>query len=51
VELSLLFIARQDVKSARNRLWHLRPELAALVGDPALRRVLTNGRAGVMREG
>lgn len=46
VELSVLFIARQDVKSARNGLWHLRPELAALVTDPQLHRILTYGRVG-----
>jgi hypothetical protein len=46
LDLSLLLIARQDVKSARNGLWHLRPELAAAVTDPQLRRMLTYGRAG-----
>jgi len=46
IELSFLFIAREDVKSARNGLWHLRPELAARVENPQLRRVLTYGRTG-----
>ena len=49
VNVSVLLIARQDVKSARNRLWHLWPELAARVRDPQIRQMLTYGRTGVLR--
>ena len=50
LELRLLLIARQDVKSARNGLWRVRKELAALIPEP-FRRMLTYGRKGKVGEG
>lgn len=48
IELHALFIALSDVKFGRNRLWHLRPELAANIEEP-LRSVLTRGRTGELQ--
>jgi hypothetical protein len=45
VELSMLFIARRDVRSARNGLWCLRNERADVTPEP-FRRILTYGRTG-----
>jgi hypothetical protein len=45
VKLSLLLIARQDVRSARNGLWRIRETLAGSIPDP-FRRLLTHGRSG-----
>jgi len=45
VVLSALFLAAADVKVGRNRLWHLRPELAFMVQEP-YRAILTRGRSG-----
>lgn len=45
VRLVLLLLARRDVGMGRNRLWHLRRELAEEVGEP-FRRVLSYGRTG-----
>ncbi len=50
VDVSILFIAKIDAKSARNRLWHLRPDLASTIGNPQFRRMLTYGRTGQLRE-
>jgi hypothetical protein len=49
VDVAMLFIARADVKSARNKLWHLRPQVAERVTDPQLHRMLTYGRTGQLR--
>jgi hypothetical protein len=45
VELSLLLIARRDVRSARNGLWRVCQELADSIPEP-FRRLLTYGRTG-----
>jgi hypothetical protein len=50
VGLSLLLIARRDVRSARNGLWRVRRGLADLIPEP-FRRTLTYGRAGMLGEG
>jgi hypothetical protein len=47
VALLVLFLARRDVRSARNGLWHLRGDLADGITDERLRRMLTYGRTGV----
>lgn len=43
-DLLVLLLARRDVRSARNGLWHLRDHLLPSVTDPSLRRILTYGR-------
>jgi hypothetical protein len=45
VGLSLLLIARRDVRSARNGLWRVRSELADSIPEP-FRRIVTYGRRG-----
>jgi hypothetical protein len=45
VKLSLLLIARQDVRSARNGLWRVREPLTGSIPEP-FRRLLTYGRSG-----
>jgi hypothetical protein len=47
-ELLVVLLPASAIKTARNRLWHLRDELAAAL--PAdLQRFLTRGRSGVLR--
>jgi hypothetical protein len=50
IELSLLLIARRDVRSARNGLWRVRKVLADLIPEP-FRRMLSYGRTGRLAEG
>jgi hypothetical protein len=45
IDLGLLLLARIDVKFRRNRLWHIRKELASGVDD-TLARILRYGRSG-----
>jgi hypothetical protein len=46
IDLLILFLARQDVRSARCGLWLLRRHLADAVIDDSIRRMLTYGRTG-----
>jgi hypothetical protein len=46
LDLLILFLARRDVRSARNGLWHLRPELAESISSEPIRRMMTYGRTG-----
>jgi hypothetical protein len=50
VELSLLLIARRDVRAARNGLWRVRTVLANLIPEP-FRHMLTYGRTGSVGKG
>lgn len=50
-ELFILFLARQDVRSARNGLWHLRKELAESIVCQPIRRMMTYGRRGYFDTG
>lgn len=45
IDLGLLLLARIDVKFRRNRIWHIRKELASGVDD-TLARILSDGRSG-----
>jgi hypothetical protein len=45
MNLAILFIARRDVRSARNGLWRVGKELAHSIPEP-FQRVLTYGRSG-----
>jgi hypothetical protein len=47
IDLGLLLLARIDVKFRRNRLWHIRKELASELDD-TLARILTYGRSGTV---
>jgi hypothetical protein len=46
LDLLILFLARQDVRSARNGLWHLRPALADSISSDSIRQMMTYGRTG-----
>ena len=46
LDLLILFLASRDVHSARNRLWHLRPELAESISSDSIRHMMTYGRTG-----
>jgi hypothetical protein len=46
LDLLILFLARRDVQSARNGLWHLRPDLAQSISNDSIRQMMTNGRTG-----
>jgi hypothetical protein len=46
LDLLILFLARRDVHSARNGLWHLRRELADSISSDSIRQMMTYGRAG-----
>ena len=46
VDLLVLFLARRDVHSARNGLWHLRPEIAESISSDSIRHMMTYGRTG-----
>ena len=50
VELSVLLIAREDVRSARNGLWRVRNQSANSILEP-FQRILTYGRSGRTTEG
>lgn len=43
-----LFVAEADTKSARNHLWHLRPEIEG--PDAAMTAALTYGRSGTLEQ-
>jgi hypothetical protein len=47
IVLKSLFIARADVKSSRNGVWHIRPELATSLPAP-FHKILTYGRSGAL---
>ena len=46
IELLVLFLARQDVRSARCGLWRLRRELAQSITNDSMRHMMTHGRTG-----
>ncbi len=46
-ELKALFLARRDVRSVRNGVWHAHGDVAASVGDP-WHKILTYGRTGTL---
>jgi hypothetical protein len=46
LDLLILFLARRDVHSARNGLWHLRRELADSISSDSIRQMMTYGRTG-----
>ena len=46
LDLLILFLARRDVQSARNGLWHMRPELAESISSDSIRHMMTYGRTG-----
>lgn len=49
MDLLGLFLVRRDVKSARNGVWHIRPDLIEGAGQP-MRQILLHGRAGEFDE-
>jgi hypothetical protein len=51
IELLILFLARQDVRSARCGLWKLRRELAESITNDSIRRMMTYGRTGRFIDG
>jgi hypothetical protein len=51
VDLLILFLARRDVHSARNGLWHLRPEIAESISSDSIRHMMTYGRTGHLPSG
>jgi len=46
LEVHFLFLARRDVRVTRSGLWRLRPEHLDAIADPAIRRMVGDGRAG-----
>jgi hypothetical protein len=51
LDLLILFLARRDVHSARNGLWHLRPEIAESINSDSIRNMMTYGRTGNLPHG
>jgi hypothetical protein len=51
MELLVLFLARQDVRWGRCRLWRLRRELAESITNDSMRALMTYGRTGHLLNG